>query len=182
MDFLDILAEKAFLGREFLTWLWFQSEQSGGRIEIPGLRTIEVSFMDQMKLDLAGSETPQTVLVKGEQSRMREGIAALKEGKKIEEARVLIKPSDNDFAVVIKGTWLSFGSLRTPPILPQGEMDEDEGAEAAFLEKISLLEEALESVDDLFHHFIRLRVSEDWEKGHLPKIRSWIAHSSEAPV
>ncbi|MEW6352594.1 MAG: hypothetical protein AB1646_26405 [Thermodesulfobacteriota bacterium] len=175
MDFLDILAEKAFLGREFLTWLWFRSEQSGGRIEISGNKTIEVHFMDQMKLDLSGSDTPQTVMVKGEQSRMREGIAALREGKKIEETRVLIKPSENEFAMVVKGTWLSFGSLRTPPILPQGEMAEEEGVEVAFLEKVSLIEEAMEAVDDLFRYFLGLRISEEWEKTHLPAMRSWIA-------
>ena len=44
MDFLDILREKAFLGREFLTWLWFKSEQTGGSIDVPGGKIIEVVF------------------------------------------------------------------------------------------------------------------------------------------
>lgn len=46
MDFLDILSEKAFLGREFLTWLWFKSDQSAGRIEIPGEKVVEVLFLE----------------------------------------------------------------------------------------------------------------------------------------
>jgi hypothetical protein len=68
MDFLDVLREKAFLGREFLTWLWFKSDQTGGRIEVPGKNVVEVLFLDRMTLDLSDVETPQTVTLKGEHS------------------------------------------------------------------------------------------------------------------
>ena len=58
MDFLDILREKAFLGREFLTWLWFKSDQTGGRIEIPGKKVVEVPLSrPHMTLDLSDVET-----------------------------------------------------------------------------------------------------------------------------
>ena len=43
MDFVDILREKAFLGREFLTWLWFKSERTGGRVELTGAAAFPVS-------------------------------------------------------------------------------------------------------------------------------------------
>ena len=102
MDFLDILRDKGFIGREFLTWLWFKSERMGGRIEIPGKDTVEVFFLDRMMLDLSGSETPQTVALKGEHSELREGRAALREGKKIEEARVSIRVGEEDFTTNIK--------------------------------------------------------------------------------
>jgi len=105
MDFLDILREKAFLGREFLTWLWFKSEQTGGRIELPGQKVIEVIFLDRMTLDLSDAETPQTVSLKGEHSELREGLAALKEGKKIEEARISLRSGNNDIQHVPKGSF-----------------------------------------------------------------------------
>jgi hypothetical protein len=140
MDFLDILREKAFLGREFLTWLWFKSDVSGGRIEIPGKKVVEVIFLDRMTLDLSDAETPQTVTLKGEHSELREGLAAIKEGKKIEEARISVRASDNEFTMLLKATWFCFGSFRTPPILPSSEEDPDEGPEARFMEKAYLLE------------------------------------------
>jgi len=37
MDLVDIIAEKYFLGQEFLTWLWYKSEERGGAIELPGI-------------------------------------------------------------------------------------------------------------------------------------------------
>lgn len=177
MDFLEILRDKAFLGREFLTWLWFKSIQSGGRVEIHGGKVLEVEFLDKMTLDLAESDTPQTVTLKGEQSELREGLAALKEGKKIEEARISIRAGDDDFTMNLKATWFSFGSFRTPAILPSSEADIDDDGEAAFLEKTRLIEEGLEALDGLFGHYLRLRVSDRWEEEELPALRRWIASS-----
>jgi len=175
MDFLDILRDKAFLGREFLTWLWFKSDQSGGMIDIPGRRTVEVLFLDRMTLDLSDAESPQIVTLKGHHSELREGLAALKEGKKIEEARISVRSGDNDFTLILKGTWFSFGSLRTPPILPAGEAEKDEEVEATFLEKVALVEEGLGIIDDLFAYFLDLRLSDRWESGELKSIREWIS-------
>ncbi|MGB6065606.1 MAG: hypothetical protein WBG50_12425 [Desulfomonilaceae bacterium] len=179
MDFLDILREKAFLGREFLTWLWFKSDQTGGRIEIPGKKVAEVIFLDRMTLDLSDVDTPQTVTLKGEQSELREGLAALKEGKKIEEARISLRASDNDFTMMLKGTWFSFGSFRTPPILPTTEGEGDDDVEGSFLEKTYLIEEGMEIVDDLFEYFLKLRISDEWEASELLALRRWVSTASE---
>ncbi|MGD9819172.1 MAG: hypothetical protein AB7V04_10800 [Desulfomonilaceae bacterium] len=175
MDFLDILREKAFLGREFLTWLWFKSDQTGGIIEIPGKKPIQVIFLDRMTLDLSDVETPQTVSIKGEYSELREGLAALREGKKIEEARISLKGDENEFTMVLKGTWLSFGSFKTPAILPSDERDSDLEAEGNFLEKISLVEEGMSLVDDLFEYFVKSRISAAWELVEVPSMKKWAA-------
>jgi hypothetical protein len=174
MDFIDILREKAFLGREFLTWLWFKSEQSGGRVEVPGHKVFEVIFRDRMTLDLSDVETPQSVTIKGDHSELREGMAALKEGKKIEEASVSIRSEENEFSLVLKATWFSFGSFRTPPVLPGEDFDADEGPEGAFLEKAYLIEEGMEIIDTLFEYFLNTRISEEWESHELPAVRNWI--------
>ncbi|MCX5863259.1 MAG: hypothetical protein WCG29_03485 [Desulfomonile sp.] len=177
MDFLDVLKEKAFLGREFLTWLWFKSDRSGGRIDIPGKKVIEVFFLDKMTLDLSDSDSPETVTLKGGQSELREGLAALREGKKIEEARVSIRAMENDFTMVIKGTWFCFGAFRTPPALPPEASETDEDREGSFLEKVYLIEEGLGHVDTLFEYFLKLRISEQWELAELPALRKWIETS-----
>lgn len=177
MDFLDILKEKAFLGREFLTWLWFKSEQSGGAVETLDGKVIEVVFNDRMTLDLTDVDSPQTVSIKGDFSELREGLAAIREGKKIEEARISLKNADNEYSVLIKGSWFSFGSLKTPRTAPlEDRMEED--FEGAFLEKVGLIEEGLGLIDSLFGYFISLRISGDWETTELPKIRKWASYNS----
>jgi hypothetical protein len=179
MDFIDILREKAFLGREFLTWLWFRSEQSGGRVEFPGGNTVEVIFLDRMTLDLPEAETPQTVTIRGGQSELREGMAALREGKKIEEARVSVRAGDNEFTMLLKGTWFSFGSFRTPAVLPPEESEPEEGPEGRFLEKAALIEEGMEIIDSLFEYFLDVRMGDRWDTEELPKLRGWIESSLE---
>ncbi len=179
MDFLDILREKAFLGREFLTWLWFKSDQTGGRIEIPGKKVVEVLFLDRMTLDLSDVDTPETLTLKGYRSELREGLAALKEGKKLEEARIFVRAGDNGFTMMLKGTWFSFGSFEMPPILPSGEAEAEEDVEASFLEKKCYIEEGMELVDDIFEYFLKLRISEEWETNELPALRRWLSTASE---
>ena len=172
MDLLDVLREKAFLGREFLTWLWFKSEQTGGSVEIEGGKVVEVVFHDRMTLDLIDVDTPQTVTIKGEFSELREGLAAIREGKKIEEAKVTIKNSDNEFSMILKGTWFSFGSLRTPKTAPMEEGGEED-TEGAFLEKMALIEEGTGLVDLLFERFLKIRISEAWDFEEIPRMRKW---------
>ncbi len=36
MDLVDLIEEKRFLGQEFLTWLWWKSEERGGVVALPG--------------------------------------------------------------------------------------------------------------------------------------------------
>lgn len=34
MDLVDLMVEKRFVGQEFLTWLWWKSEERGGSVEL----------------------------------------------------------------------------------------------------------------------------------------------------
>jgi hypothetical protein len=50
---------------------------------------------------------------------------------------------------------------------------DDEDPDAAFLEKIHLMERAFELVDDLFGQFLRLRMSGEWPEERR-RVRDWI--------
>ncbi len=178
MDFLDILNQKAFIGREFLTWLWFKSAQEGGAVQTINGKTVEVIFLDRMTLDLSDEDSPQTVSIKGERSELREGVAALKEGKKIEEARISVRVTEDAFTTIIKGTWFAYGSFRVPPVLPSSQSETEEDAEGAFLEKVYLIEQGISAIDALFETFIHLRLSQEWETSEVPAIKKWIVRES----
>jgi recombination associated protein RdgC len=178
MDFLDILNQKAFLGREFLTWLWFKSLQQGGAVRAGKGKTVEIIFLDRMTLDLSDEDSPQTVSIKGELSGLREGLAALKEGKKIEEARISVRVGEEAFTTALKATWFAYGSFKVPPVLPASQSESEEDAEAAFLEKVYLIEEGVSAIDALFERFMDLRLSENWEREEVPAIKEWIIKQS----
>ena len=172
MDFIYTLHEKAFLGREFLTWLWFASSQ-GQPIEIQGGKRIEVAFLDRLRFS-KDSESPQTVLLRGDESEFREGFAALREGKRIEEARIWLRSGDYDFIVSLGAVWFTFKSLTTPPVTLSRDAAPDEEFEGFLLEKLSLLEEALSLIDALFEHFVRLRISDQWNTSMRHALRRWV--------
>ena len=50
MDLVDLIAEKRFLGQEFLTWLWWKSEERGGSVEVAGRGDVGVVFEKHMLL------------------------------------------------------------------------------------------------------------------------------------
>ena len=53
-------------------------------------------------------------------------------------------------------------------------MESEEDMEGAVLEKVYLCEKAVQLTHDLFKEFIRLRVSEDWDKKVVPLMRQWM--------
>jgi recombination associated protein RdgC len=183
MNFLEALQQKGFLGREFLTWLWFTSERQGGFIHYnydkPPYR---IAFLDRIVLSSDDeSVSKQVVTLTGETFEPKHALAAILEGKKIEEARISVNRHDNDnFAMLLKATWFQFSGLRTPPILPAKEASDDEDDETAtFLEKFALVTKAMDIVDSLFQEFLNLRLSERWASEELPLIQEWISQETE---
>ena len=55
-----------------------------------------------------------------------------------------------------------------------GPVESEEDIEGAVLEKVYLCEKAVQLTHDLFKEFIRLRVSEDWDKKVVPLMRQWM--------
>lgn len=178
MDFLHFVKEYAYLGREFLTWLWIKSEQTGGVIGESG-RTVFVDFLDRLALDRTDTDKPQILAIRGEHHYKTEELAALRQGKLFEEARFSLKHGDNEFTLTLKATWFQFAQLRTPPALPSADENPDDGPEARFLENVYLIETALSLVDSLFERFLLVRLSDDWSKKELPAMRAWVAEQSD---
>lgn len=178
MDFVEILQQKGFLGREFLTWLWFTSERTGGVIREFDDPSYGVLFLDRMVLT-SDDESKQVVTLTGEMFEPKHALAAILEGKKIEEARISVRRDDDEFTMLIKATWLQFSGLRTPPILPARESrDDEEDERSTFLEKFALVGKALDIVDALFVQFLNLRLSERWSTEELPLIQEWISQET----
>ena len=71
---------QAFLGREFLTWLWFRCEADGGTFKI-GDDEVGVIFNDYVSLVSDGDEREENILKKGSAHRSAEARMALLVGR-----------------------------------------------------------------------------------------------------
>ncbi|NQS71316.1 MAG: hypothetical protein HQQ73_04050 [Desulfobulbaceae bacterium] len=179
MDLVDLITEKRFLGQEFLTWLWYKSEEHGGSIYLPGRGDVLVVFEKHMLLEYGEGEEREKVICRGLQTELKEARAGLSLAKKPEQARLRLGWGDQEFGVTLTAAVFEFRNIRLPKTVDRA--DEGEGPEhleARLLERIALFELLCSLVVDLFALFIDIRASQQWPQ-ELAGIRTWIAEGSQ---
>ncbi|NOX25295.1 MAG: hypothetical protein GXP59_04125 [Deltaproteobacteria bacterium] len=177
MDLVDIIAEKYFLGQEFLTWLWYKSEERGGAVELPGIGDLTVAFEKHIILEYGDGDSFEKVICQGLQAELREARTGLRMGKKLEQARILLARGEYEWNLTVKASRFEFKSVKVPKTMSDGEESDDpEAVEGRILEKIGMYEEILHLVDELFRLYLTVRLSESWG-AELDRIRAWINDS-----
>ena len=159
------------LGREFLTWLWFKSEERGGAVQIPGMGDVEVSFARRLALESGGGEYSESIVCQGLHAGLKEGKAAILEGKKVKEARIQAGAGAEKFEFTLKADSFQFQTLR----LPEGiEEEEETDPGGRLLERIYRMEKAMKTADQLFAAFLKRRLSPQWPTEEIPRIKKWL--------
>lgn len=175
MDLVDLITEKRFLGQEFLTWLWFRSEERGGTIFVPGTGDIQLVFEKHMLLEYGEGEAFEKIVCQGLQAELNEARTGLRMGKKLEQARLHLVMGEYEWYMTIKASMLEFRSVKPPKTMGSTEEgDSAEAVEGRLLDRIGLLETVTRTMDDLFRQFLDIRTTpEEWQK-ELTRIREWI--------
>ncbi len=178
MDLVDIIAEKRFLGQEFLTWLWWKSEERGGSVSVDG-RDISVVFEKHMLLEVGEGEQTEKIVCTGLQAELREARTGLQMGKKLEQARIVIGQGQHEYACTLTGSLLEFRNVKLPTSGDSefASMENPEEQEGAILERVFLIEELTRIVDGLLKTFLELRTSASWPE-ELARIRRWVGSAA----
>jgi len=165
-------ADPAVLAREFMTWLWFKSEERDGTISMPGQTDVSLSFEKRVVLESGEGEYSETVACQGLHADLREGRAAIREGKKVREARLRLEKDSDRWEFTLKADRFQFQSMKLPPV---GGLDEEgEEKEGGILERVYLVETALKTMDGLFSFFLKRRLSPQWVSEEIPRIKTWL--------
>lgn len=165
-------ADPALLAREFMTWLWFKSEERDGTISMPGQTDVSLSFEKRVVLESGEGEYSETVACQGLHADLREGRAAIREGKKVREARIRLEKDSDRWEFTLKADRFQFQSMKLPPV---GGFDEEgEEKEGGILERVYLVETALKTMDGLFAFFLKRRLSPQWVSEEIPRIKTWL--------
>jgi recombination associated protein RdgC len=165
-------ADQAFLAREFMSWLWFKSEERDGTISIPGQTDVSLSFEKRVVLESGEGEYSETVACQGLHADLREGRAAIREGKKVREARLRLEKDSDRWEFTLKADRFQFQSMKLPAV---GGFDEEgEEKEGGILERVYLVETALKTMDDLFAFFLKRRLSPQWASEEISRIKTWL--------
>ena len=175
MDLVDLIAETRFLGQEFLTWLWYKSEERGGSVELPGRGDITVVFEKHMLLEYGEGEANEKIICSGLQTELQEARTGLQMGKKLEQARIQLVSGDYEYNFTLAAAMLEFRSVKLPKTAGTESQDaaNPEETEGMILERTYLIEELIRMVNELFRAFLDVRLSDGWTP-EIAKIQGWI--------
>jgi recombination associated protein RdgC len=182
MDLVDLIKEKRFLGQEFLTWLWFMSEERGGAVRLEdSAEEVTVVFEKHLLLESGEGEDLEKVICQGLRAGLTEARTGLSLGKKIEQARILLARDTYEWHLTIRAGLFEFRSVRLPRTMSAAEEEEGPDAVAGrVLDRIFLFELMTRTVDELFRMFLRRRLAPaDWEEERR-RIAAWISAASQA--
>jgi hypothetical protein len=115
------------------------------------------------------------VSVSGSQDSYLEAISAIKGGKKITSATICMEKDENLWKLTLKGETFGFASFKCPQVRIERDatVEEMSEREAAFFERMYLLEQGLQLFDSLFTLFLRERLTDAWP-GRLLAIQEWL--------
>jgi recombination associated protein RdgC len=174
-DFLAVVEQKRFLGREFLTWLVWTIEEGGGRIERDG-DVVELQLGD--RVTLAGTTADRARLtVAGTGDLRAEMGAGLRRGKLLDQAKLVLLRGERRWELSLDGGLLTYDGLRCPALGPR-DAAAPEDRRAAFENDLYLrladVDDAVGIIDRLFAEFCRARAASSWRARTLPALRAWV--------
>jgi hypothetical protein len=163
--------ESLILGREFLTWLWFNSEARGGSFTTSQGEVFEIHLGEKVQVEGGEGDNLERAVVSGRHSSLREAVLGLAMGKKVDRATLSLVRDADEWSVQVKAQDFSLGTLKTPKVDTSREEGED--PDAVFLEKMYLLETAVGYMDVAFRRFLQVRLSAEW-KEEADRLKAWV--------
>lgn len=163
---------KDFLGREFLTWLWFHGEGNNWHLAFSDGDYIDYG-LDEL-LVMEGSEQICRQRLSGPVPvKSPEAQVALLEGKKISTTRIVIVHQEREWTVTINGDTFNLSSLKLV-----GPTTSD--IEERFAELSEDLEQLVDLFDKMYQEFLIVRLGKDWDSSVLPEIKEWVIQKQTA--
>ena len=163
-----------FLGEEFLTWLWFIIEKNQHLLKEFDKDFVALEVGNRVVFENRRKESTERVTIKGDGASLEEGILALKKGALVSELNMIYKSAELSWQFTLKGESLNISSLNIPNI---GGPESEEDIEGVVLDKIYIYDRVLQLLQKLYAHFAGLRVSNNWQRKEVPRIRKWIQSS-----
>lgn len=166
MDLINRINYTRFLGREFLTWLWYRSDTREGIFDVAS-GAVEVWFDAKLTLEAMGDVKEQNVCKSENPTETDEARAALLSGKQVAEARLRVIRDQKQWTMTVKADSLALSQVKIPALLSRDD-------EEQLYERFYLMEELEDLFADLYREFITLRLEDDAWRDEIHAIRAWV--------
>lgn len=165
----QFLRGKAYLGREFLTWLLWRSESTEPIVDVGG-QPLTLVLADRLVLrgiagdvvetTMRGTTAPYSPLVK----------RALSLGLLVHQARLKLALGERQFEVTLDAEHVQLRSAK----LPQLAEEKDD----VLAERLELADELGALVQAMLEAFLVLRASRKWRKDAVPALKAWMSEGN----
>jgi hypothetical protein len=159
-----------FLGAEWLTWLWWRAAEEP-RFVHPDGSEVYLHVDDHMEWRGERSAARRTTLRAGVPGASVEARAALRSGKTLAVARLLMARGEREVRFTLRAEDLDVSSVRLPA--PEGADPEERLAES-----LASLDAFFSDLDLCLAEFLKVRCGDGWA-ADLGKIRAFVARPSE---
>jgi len=174
-DLIERIERNRFAGREFLLWLWFESELFETNLAPTGAPQCAMWFETRMTLSF---ERDESVLKSAMPAASPEAKEALRQGKLPKEARLRMNAGEREFAWMLRGDTLALASVSIPAELK----DKGDEVHEVFYERMRLLEELEAILEALWRDFLTLRLSEAWNTTLVPMLKRFAREEKVDPA
>ncbi|MBL8731927.1 MAG: hypothetical protein JNN13_06125 [Planctomycetes bacterium] len=159
-----------FLGEEFLTWLWYQWEQHGGEFTFAGGRVVGVALDDFLIFAAPSDEETEQTLRRGLPTRTAEARTALRQGRRLKKARLLIAEGSRQWTATLDAASLTLAGVKLPEDAEECESDIDRTTDRAA--NWLALDEILQA---LYGRFLGERLAPDYKATKAAAQAKWMA-------
>ncbi len=170
-DLVERIEQNRFVGREFLLWLWFESQLFETNLAPSGQASCSLWLETRITLSF---EREESVLKSPAPGAAPEAREALRQGKLPREARIRMITEEREFAWLFKADTLGLAGVALPAELTK----KDDDAHEVLYERMRLVEALEATLEALWSDFLALRLSEAWEATCVP-VFGQFAHDEE---
>lgn len=165
MELLDLIEGRRFMGREFIVWLWFESEMQETNLRPTGVDPVSLWLEAQITLVLEKEESRLKGAIPASSPEAKE---ALRQGKLPKEAKMRLTRGDREFVWTLKADSLGLSGLKLPTQLKKTDEKHE-----VFYERMMLLEDLEAALSALYTDFVHLRLADEWDDDIVPLMQTW---------
>ena len=164
----DTVKQNNQLGRDFITYLCYKSDENEGLFEITGAKRLHLWVGD--KVILADDSTPpNSIIYSGEYFTGADLKQAIRSGKRVSEAQFKIEIDATAGIFMIRGERFDIVNLR----IHSSDSGADD-SEAQFYTRMHGMEQINSMLDELYYQFLRDISGQSWEHEGYKKFQLWL--------
>lgn len=159
-----------FLGEEFLTWIWFRWETTGGEFTLSGGRVVGIALDDFLAFAAPSEDETEQTLRRGLPTRTQEARTALRQGRRLRKARLLVAEGPRQWSATLDAPTLTLNGVKLPEDAEECESEQDRTADRT-ANWLALHE----IVQSLYAMFLKDRLKPEYAKTQGEQQATWMA-------